>query len=297
MTTTNDIAKLVNALRNPRRWRELTDDECDQAAAELQRLHTLNLEWQQKAATWIASPDAAQRLAGYQELAQRLNVAEQQRDELLAAFNGVIAARRAEGGETNGFISKPATREYEQRLLLAWQRAHQAISKTEASLLPASDSSGQLLPKVLLRQELLELAAKAAISAGMPIVPSDAGPQILERKTEDGAECYGLWRPHENADQSLELSVTLGMKVYHQNARVIAEALALNQMPLIESVPHGANAGEATKQAIFRLAAAIGKTTPGPKEHAFAPKGAICKLCQGTGIGSDGVHSRCLCLH
>jgi len=40
--------------------------------------------WEQKAANWMASPEAAQRLKGYRDIAQRLNVAEQQRDNLLA---------------------------------------------------------------------------------------------------------------------------------------------------------------------------------------------------------------------
>ena len=42
--------------------------------------------WEQKAANWMASPEAAQRLDGYRDIAQRLNVAEQQRDNLLAAL-------------------------------------------------------------------------------------------------------------------------------------------------------------------------------------------------------------------
>lgn len=58
----------------------------NQAAAELRRLHAMNVEWHEKAATWLASPEAAQRLAGYQDLAQRLNAVEQQRDELLEAL-------------------------------------------------------------------------------------------------------------------------------------------------------------------------------------------------------------------
>ena len=60
-----------------------------EAATELRRLHQTNLEWQQKAATWFASPEVAQQLAGYQELGQRLNAAEAQRDELLAALQEV----------------------------------------------------------------------------------------------------------------------------------------------------------------------------------------------------------------
>lgn len=64
-----------------------------EAATELRRLHQTNLEWQQKAATWFASPEAAQQLAGYQELGQRLNAAEALRDELLAALIAITTTR------------------------------------------------------------------------------------------------------------------------------------------------------------------------------------------------------------
>ena len=64
-----------------------------EAATELRRLHQTNLEWQQKAATWFASPEVAQQLAGYQELGQRLNAAEAQRDELLAALIAITTTR------------------------------------------------------------------------------------------------------------------------------------------------------------------------------------------------------------
>ena len=46
------------------------------AAAELRRLHNLCAEWEKKAATWLASPEAAKRLDGYRELAQRVNMLE-----------------------------------------------------------------------------------------------------------------------------------------------------------------------------------------------------------------------------
>ena len=64
-----------------------------EAATELRRLHQTNLEWQQKAATWFASPEVAQQLAGYQELGQRLNAAEAQRDELLTALIAITTTR------------------------------------------------------------------------------------------------------------------------------------------------------------------------------------------------------------
>ena len=63
------------------------------AASELRRLHALNLEWHEKAATWLDSPESAQRLAGYQELAQRLNAVEQQRYALCDAIKKLHAAK------------------------------------------------------------------------------------------------------------------------------------------------------------------------------------------------------------
>ena len=39
-----EALRLADALRNPLRWHELTDDECDQAAAELRRLRAQNAQ-------------------------------------------------------------------------------------------------------------------------------------------------------------------------------------------------------------------------------------------------------------
>ena len=63
--------------------------ERDNTATELRRLYGLTMEWERKAQTWLASPEAAKRLDGYRELAQRLNTCEQQRDALLAALKAV----------------------------------------------------------------------------------------------------------------------------------------------------------------------------------------------------------------
>jgi mannitol/fructose-specific phosphotransferase system IIA component (Ntr-type) len=52
-------------------------------AAEVERLQERDAEWGRKASAWIASPEAAQRLDGYRELAQKLNAAEAERDALL----------------------------------------------------------------------------------------------------------------------------------------------------------------------------------------------------------------------
>ena len=88
----NDMKQQPEALRLAD-WLEDQYDPThhqEMSAAELRRLHALNQEWQQKAATWLASPAAAQRLDGYQELAQRLNAAEQQRYELLKALKACL---------------------------------------------------------------------------------------------------------------------------------------------------------------------------------------------------------------
>lgn len=57
--------------------------------AERDELLARVAEWERCAQNWLASPEAVQRQAGYRELAQRANVAEQQRDELLAALKRV----------------------------------------------------------------------------------------------------------------------------------------------------------------------------------------------------------------
>ena len=48
------------------------EEVADVAAAELRRLHALCAEWNAKAATWLASPEAAKRLDGYRELTARI---------------------------------------------------------------------------------------------------------------------------------------------------------------------------------------------------------------------------------
>jgi hypothetical protein len=63
---------------------------CSAAADELRRMHALNQEWEQKAATWLASPEAAKRLKGYRELAHQTVEALNQRDELLAALKAFV---------------------------------------------------------------------------------------------------------------------------------------------------------------------------------------------------------------
>ena len=56
------------------RWRDARIEELE---AEVERLRARDEEWQRKASAWMASPEAAQRLDGYRELAQRVNAAEE----------------------------------------------------------------------------------------------------------------------------------------------------------------------------------------------------------------------------
>ena len=57
-------------------WLDAEMDRRRAAEAEVERLRERNAEWERKASAWMASPEAAQRLDGYRELAQRLNAAE-----------------------------------------------------------------------------------------------------------------------------------------------------------------------------------------------------------------------------
>lgn len=69
--------------------------DIEQAAAELRRLHDLCAEWERKAATWLASPEAAKRLDGYRELAQRVNMLETalgQAMEALEQYTDVVTS-------------------------------------------------------------------------------------------------------------------------------------------------------------------------------------------------------------
>ena len=66
------------------------------AAAELRRLHNLCAEWEKKAAIWLASPEAAKRLDGYRELAQRVDTLEAALRQAVEALNTARPACFAE---------------------------------------------------------------------------------------------------------------------------------------------------------------------------------------------------------
>jgi hypothetical protein len=109
-------------------------------------------------------------------------------------------------------------------------------------------------------RELLELAAKAAAANGMPIIDSEAGPQILERKTADGTECYRIWNPLTVDGDALRLAVKLGIGVQsfssfghsHAGSEQITRSIVIKEQ-------HGSEPYDATRRAIVRAAAEIGK--------------------------------------
>ena len=76
------------------------DQLMDEAAAELRRLSAMCAEWEAKAATWLASAEAAQRLAGYRELGRECAELEAERDALKAdaeRLNWLESQREAYG--------------------------------------------------------------------------------------------------------------------------------------------------------------------------------------------------------
>lgn len=114
-------------------------------------------------------------------------------------------------------------------------------------------------------RELLQRAAKAAAAAGMPIIQSEAGPQILERRTADGTEYYRLWAPDTDDGDALRLAVKLKFIVgtYDTYASVCHTMILGGQgdVPDDEVVwVHSTNGDPyaATRRAIVRAAAEIG---------------------------------------
>jgi hypothetical protein len=83
MTEKNEALRLAEYLDMPHIAQH-------RSAAELRRLSAENAAWEQKSKTWLASPEAADRLEGYRNLAQRLSIVEQHRDELLGALTELV---------------------------------------------------------------------------------------------------------------------------------------------------------------------------------------------------------------
>lgn len=109
-------------------------------------------------------------------------------------------------------------------------------------------------------RELLELAAKAATAAGMPIIESEAGPQIMQRKTAD-AEFYRMWIPHSDDGDSRRLEVRLTLSVIHSTggaAMVMSHDMGVS----ITETPSDGDSEAATRLAVLRAAAEIGRRMP-----------------------------------
>jgi len=108
-------------------------------------------------------------------------------------------------------------------------------------------------------KELLELAAKAAIGAGMNIIESDAGPQIFERHASDGTECYRIWNPLTDDGDALRLAVKLSIRVYPYTGAGEDVSIAVASGCDRIQQDHNGDPYSATRLAIVRAAAEIGR--------------------------------------
>jgi hypothetical protein len=106
-------------------------------------------------------------------------------------------------------------------------------------------------------KELLELAAKAAINAGLPIIQTDAGSQIFKHKSSD-SETYGLWNPLTDNYDVFGLAVALGCVV-----AIMGDFTAVYdyKTEVRVDVPHNMDKHKATRLAITKYAAEIGRNT------------------------------------
>ena len=112
--------------------------------------------------------------------------------------------------------------------------------------------------------ELLEAAAEAAIVAGMPIIQTEAGPQIIS--WHDGKhECYDLWNPLTDDGDALRLAVMCSIEVDSVTSACATTARALtneeDRSEVFVYQPHGTDPYAATRRAIVRAAAALAGAT------------------------------------
>jgi hypothetical protein len=106
-------------------------------------------------------------------------------------------------------------------------------------------------------REELEYAAKAGANAGLPIIQTEAGPQILERIASDGSECYRLWNPREDDGEGARLETALDIDVGRFTRSVCAGD---DDNRVVEYYKdHNNDKQKARKHAVTRLAAEIGK--------------------------------------
>lgn len=111
-------------------------------------------------------------------------------------------------------------------------------------------------------RELLELAAKAA---GVNGEWDDAYSGIVTVRGADG-QAFCVWNPLREDGCALRLAVKLGMNLALVPGRAFAVAACgfdVNGVPQVEVVePHGDDALPATRRAIVRAAAEIGRAMP-----------------------------------
>lgn len=120
MSDKPEALRLADALEQ---GKFLLSVERDATAAELRRLHAEIEEWRTKAAAWLASPEAAQRLEGYRELGRLAEKAETQRDELRAVLAAAeTLSEQAEEYEFDDGLGRGAVQIY-------WDELENAIAK------------------------------------------------------------------------------------------------------------------------------------------------------------------------
>ncbi len=97
----------------------------------------------------------------------------------------------------------------------------------------------------------------AAAKAGMPIIQTEAGPQILDRQTTS-TDSYKIWMPHLNNHEAFELAGYLKMTVDFdfQFAKLgkIVKGIAGRNQPLDLS---------AMRMAILEVATVVGQVIDG----------------------------------
>ena len=105
--------------------------------------------------------------------------------------------------------------------------------------------------------DMLGYASIAAAKAGMPIIQTEAGPQILDRQTSS-TDSYKIWTPHLNNHESFELAGHLKMTIDFdfQFAKLgkIVKGIAGRKQPLEMS---------AMRMAILEVAAVVGQEIHG----------------------------------
>lgn len=117
-------------------------------------------------------------------------------------------------------------------------------------------------------RKLLELAAKAAAAAGLPIIGSVAGPQILYRTSPKKIEFYRQWNPRDDDGDSFRLSAhaRITLSIYEEWGVAIASWTQAGVEPWDENrsirEPLGEDIMTAARLAVLRAAAAIGEAMP-----------------------------------